>query len=69
MLKKGLIAAVIFYVGYTLKDIKSGEKIYWEDSIMLLVIAVVIFIFAEWVAVPYEWDKHKNKNKDKQNLS
>lgn len=65
MLKKILIGALLFFIGFTIKDIKNGEKIHWEESIILLVFALGMFAFKEWVEVPYDWEKHKNKNKDK----
>ena len=68
MLKKGLIAAVIFFVGVTLKGIKAEGHIIWSDSLFAFAVGFVVFTFKEWVEVPYDWDKHKNKNKEQKDL-
>ncbi|QHJ69157.1 hypothetical protein [Planococcus halotolerans] len=65
MLKKILIGAFIFFIGFTIKNVRNGEKMILEDILLLAGVALVVFAFKEWVEVPYDWDKHKNKNKDK----
>lgn len=68
MVRKIVLAAAIFFIGFTIKDIKAGETIYLEERIILFVFALGVFAFKEWVEIPYDWDKHTNKGKEKKDL-
>lgn len=66
MLKKILIGAALFTVGFIIKDLRSGEEVLLENILIYGGFALAVIAFKEWVEVPYDWDKHKNKNKDKE---
>ena len=69
MFKKAFIGAAAIVIGFTVRDIRAGEEIFWGDSLLFFAIALALGIFIEWTMIPYDWDKHKNKTKDRQNLS
>lgn len=65
MLKKILITALVLFIGFTIKDLRAGEKIHWEESIGIIVFVLLFAAFKEWVDIPYDWDKHKKKKEEK----
>ncbi|GAA0494141.1 hypothetical protein GCM10008986_20820 [Salinibacillus aidingensis] len=59
MFKNSMIYGLIFFVGFTIKDILFSEEIQWVDNIGISIIVFLINILWEWAKKPYDWNKNK----------
>ncbi|WP_088104113.1 hypothetical protein [Halalkalibacter urbisdiaboli] len=55
--KNNLLIALLYYVGFTIKDLILKENVHWMDNIPILVMAFLFYFLLDWTKKPYEWNK------------